>query len=173
MMADFTLHPTDATEGERALLRIADALEAGELPDTSDAGRLIDAAALIRAMLDDRSTVEERREAFTRKIGMVKAGHRTPAQLTVGDIRDGRKGPQQRAFAFWLARANGSGVNAAIRDAANLCACSESSVKNAKRDHPEARHTVLLTYRDALRIQAKEGRDIDAALSRIEALMAE
>jgi len=173
MMADFTLHPTDATEGERALLRIADALEAGELPDTSDAGRLIDAAARIRAMLDDRSTVEKRRDEFMRKLGMVKPDHRTPTQFTVGDIRGGRKGPQQRAFAFWLARANGSGVSAAIRDAANLCACSESSVKNAKRDHPEARHTVLLTYRDALRIQAKEGRDIDAALSRIEALMAE
>jgi len=137
----------DATEGERALMRIADALEAGKLPDHADAEMLIDAAALIGAMIRDKEPIESRREALTRKLKMTKPGHRPPAApLTAGEVMAGEYGPRHRAKAFWLARANGAGYNEAIRQAMEVMKCSRSSIQRAIDAHPEAREAVLLTY---------------------------
>lgn len=162
----------DATEGERALLRIADALEAGKLPDEADTELLIDAAALIRAMMREKEPIKSRREKFIRKIGMVKSSGRPEAPpLTVGEVMRGRYGPRQLAEAFWMARANGARTNEAIRQAASATSASDSKIKRAKSAHPEARETVLLTYQQmAEHYRAEHGEDHPGLAQAIERL---
>jgi len=163
----------DATEGERALMRIADALEAGKMPDHADAEMLIDAAALIGAMIRDKEPIENRREALTRKLKMTKPGHRPPAApLTAGEVMAGEYGPRHRAKAFWLARANGAGYNEAIRQAMEVMnCCSRSSIQRAIKEHPEAREAVLMTYQEmADDHRAEHGEDHAGLLAAIDAL---
>ncbi|RFF29217.1 hypothetical protein [Wenzhouxiangella sediminis] len=169
-LAEFAIQ--DATEGERALLRIADALESGKLPDQTDADLLINAAELIRASIRDREPIAKRREAFTRKLGMVKSSGRPDgAPSTVGDVLRGRYGPRQLAEAFWMARANGAGTNEAIRQAASATNASESKITRAKKAHPEARDSVMLTYQQmAEHYRAEHGEDHPGLAQAIERL---
>lgn len=162
----------DATEGERALMRIADSLEAGKLPDEADADLLIDAAEMIRAMIREKDPIKKRREAFTRKLGIVKSNGRPEAPpLTVGDVLRGRYGPRHLAEAFWLARANGAGTNEAIRQAASATNSSESKIKRAKNAHPEARESVLLIHQQmAEHYRAEHGENHPGLVQAIERL---
>lgn len=162
----------EASEGERALMRIADALEQGELPDKADSERLIDAVALIRASIRDREPIAKRREAFTRKLGMVKSsGRPEAAPLTVGDVMRGRYGPRRLAEAFWMARANGAETNEAIRQAASATNASQSTIKRAKKAHPEARDSVMLIYQQmAEHYRAEHGEDHPGLAQAIERL---
>lgn len=170
-MKHFSTMPPDATEGERALIRIADALEAEETPDKRDAETLIDAVALIRAMIRDKEPPEARREAFVRKVGMHQATGRPERRLTAGDVLRGDSGPHERALAFWLARANGAGHNEAIRQAVEATNKARSSIKRAIEAHPEARETVLMTFQAMARShRAEHGEDHAGLLEAIERL---
>lgn len=168
---DYVLSASDATEGERALIRIADALEAGEMPEKRDAELLIDAAELLRVMVREKHAIDERREAFTRKLKMIKPPHRTERVLTGRDVLEGEYGPAQRAEIFWLARANGNGYSEAIRQTAEMTDRSISTIKRDVREHPEQREIVLLTYRQmADYYRAEHGEDHAGLMEAIERL---
>jgi len=150
-MKDFTLHGSEATEGERLLMRIAGALEAGNMPADEDADALIDAVALVRVMVSAREKVEDRRDAFTRKLGMVKAPHRPARNVTAGDRLKGAKVPRDRARVFWHARAMGAGYNDALAEAMEFCCASQSSIRRAIKAHPEEKEIVLSLFREISR----------------------
>ena len=142
----------NATEGEQALIRIAGALESGKLPDEADAETLINAVALVRSMLHDKATPQERREAFTRKLGMTKPAHRTEHHQTIGDSINGPYDSHGRAMAFWMAKARGFGHNESVRQSMQVTHASRSSVKRAIKEHPQARQSVLVSYQQAAKL---------------------
>lgn len=161
----------NATEGEQALIRIAEAMEAGKLPDEADAERLINAVALVRSMLHDKATPKERRKAFTRKLGMTKPAHRTEHHQTIGDSINGSYDSHDRAIVFWMAKARGFGSNESIRQSMQVTHASRSSVKRAVKEHPQARQSVLVTYQDmAKHYRDEHGEDHPALISAIRVL---
>ncbi len=130
----------DMTKGEYLLNRIADALEKGELPNESDSEKLIDAVALMRAMIKEGNSPEERRKEFMRKLGMMKPPHREAETIDVEGARI--------AEAYWWNRFLDGRENEAIRETMKQHNVSRSKVKRAKEDHPKKCRIALSALAD-------------------------
>ena len=124
-----------ATEGEALLLRLAEHLEAGRLPDKTDIESFADAVYLLELEIKDGNSPEERRKTFMRKLGMMKDPHREAATFY-------RKGAGI-AEAYWWNRILDGRENEAIRDAMDEHNVSRSTVKRAKDENPKQCRYVL------------------------------
>lgn len=125
----------DATEGERALIRIAEALEAGEMPEKRDAELLIDAVELLKRSIQEKEKPQTRRMEFMRQLGMTKKPHREAGRFESREKRI--------AESYWWQRIMEGSDKAAKLDVIEEFHVSESAVKRAIEKHPKECRYVL------------------------------
>ena len=117
-----------ASDGENWLIRVADALEAGKMPDAEDIERIVDAALLLRVQIKDDEALEERRAWMLRKLGFMKAAHREAAAYDFAGWKI--------AEAYWMdVLWNGHGATKALKAVAEEMNCSAEQVALKRDQH--------------------------------------
>lgn len=133
----------DLTDGEAWLCRVADALEAGEMPSKDDIERMVDAVALLRLQADDKESPEQRRADLLRKLGFPKDSGRE------ADRHDftGRR----MAELFWLGLVTTDKTITRIeRDIGIEFSVKPRTVSNKRNQYPEKGNLILTLFKGVI-----------------------